>query len=88
MDEDQHYTYRRQLDRMHTQIQRQFAGQFRLDLLKMYRTIENQYQDMDREFVNCRRKNRLSSSYEHMEQDFNSLFKSMEKRITMALLSQ
>ena len=88
MDEDQHYTHRRRLDRLLEQIQRQFTGQYRLDLLKMYKTIENQYTEMDREFVNCRRKMRLSSDYEYKEEQFNHLFKSMEKRITLALLSQ
>lgn len=88
MDQDQHYTHRRRLDRLSEQIQRQFTGQFRLDLLKMYKTIENQYTEMDREFVNCRRKNRLSSDYEYKEELFIQLVKSMEKRITLALLSQ
>lgn len=86
--EDQHYTYRRQLDLIRNQIQKNFGGQFRLDLIKMLKTIEDTYTSMDKEFVQCRRKGKLTSTYEHKEEDLNVLINSLNKRITLALLAQ
>ena len=81
----QHYNYRKELDSIHSHINT-FRPTVKMDLLRMWRTTNNVYQEMDKELVNCRRKARLSSKYLTLEQELLTLKQSLLKRITWANL--
>lgn len=83
--EDTHNLYRRQLDLLRVQIS-QHEGQKRIDLLKMWKNVDSQYRELDKEYVICRRKGKQTSHYQYIEEDLLSLIRALEKRITWANL--
>lgn len=80
-----HLDYYEQLEQARRRIH-QFPAQYRKDLLKMWHTVQDAYIAMDKEMVNCRRTKRITSTYKELEDKFQTLIPSLEKRITLALL--
>lgn len=82
---DQHINYRKHLDTLRIQIGK-LKPEMRKDLLKMWNTLHTVYTELDKEAVNCRRLKRTTSTYKEIEAKLTTLFPSIEKRITLALL--
>ena len=82
---EQHYQHRRDLDQIHSQIN-QLKPTAKMDLLKIWRTANNQFQELDKELVICRRKAKLTSKYYTLEQQLVQMKNTLAKRITFAIL--
>ena len=82
---ESHYTHRKTLDTLRSQINT-LPPLSKLDCLKMYRNTEKLFQDMDRELVNCRRRQRLTANYLELEQSMLKSQATLEKRLTFAYL--
>lgn len=82
---EQHYSYRTDLDQLRTQIN-QLKLMPKVDCLKLWRTANTAYQEMDREFVNCRRRAKLTLRYQELEAEYQKMYNSLAKRMTLAHL--
>lgn len=52
----------------------------------MWKTVDSIYNEMDREMVECRRKNKLTLKYTELEAQLQKAQLNLEKRMTFALL--
>lgn len=82
---EQHYTYRQQLDSLSSQIKTMDAH-VRMDLLKLWRTADNLFADLDKELVACRRRQRPTSRYQTILANLTTQLQTIEKRLTFAHL--
>ena len=76
---------RQHLDQLRYQITNH-KGIIARDLLKFWRNAEEVWIELDREYVQCRRLNRLTTRYETLATEYQNRIERLEKRLTWANL--
>jgi hypothetical protein len=92
MEWDEHTQLRLRIDNLRGKIIEAFpyeeykSSQIRMDLTKLWATLNQNFSQLDKEAVECRRRHKATPKYTELRAQIEELIRLIDKRVTWGLM--